>query len=101
MEQLGSRASCLSYGKVIVACSTMVWNTRCQAHSELGLPMRPAGDTPAELVNRWGQATLDHYMGLYFSTEAAEAGGAAHQTVMLRHVGRGALGRCSYTGTYL
>ena len=34
----------------------------------------PAGDTPAELVNRWGQATLDHYMQLYFSQEAAGAG---------------------------
>ncbi len=44
----------------------------------LSLLLRCSGDTPAELVNRWGQATLDHYMGLYFSTEAAEAGGVGY-----------------------
>ncbi len=33
------------------------------------------GETPAELVNKWGKATLDHYMQLYFSPEAGEAGG--------------------------
>jgi hypothetical protein len=33
------------------------------------------GDTPVDLVNKWGKATLDHYLELYFSPEAGEAGG--------------------------
>ncbi|KAI3427267.1 hypothetical protein D9Q98_007199 [Chlorella vulgaris] len=32
------------------------------------------GDTPPDLVNRWGQDTFDHYMQLYQSVEAPEAG---------------------------
>lgn len=35
------------------------------------------GDTPPELVNRWGCDTLDHYLGLYQSPEAPAAGGMA------------------------
>lgn len=33
------------------------------------------GDTPPELVNRWGCDTLDHYLALYQSPEAPAAGG--------------------------
>jgi hypothetical protein len=32
------------------------------------------GDTPPQLVNRWGQETFDHYMQLYQSPEAPAAG---------------------------
>lgn len=32
------------------------------------------GDTPPELVNRWGCDTLDHYLALYQSPEAPAAG---------------------------
>lgn len=32
------------------------------------------GDTPPELVNRWGCNTLDHYLALYQSPEAPAAG---------------------------
>jgi hypothetical protein len=37
------------------------------------------GDTPPELVNRWGQDTFDHYLALYQSPEAPEAGAPARR----------------------
>lgn len=33
--------------------------------------------TPDELVNRWGKETLDHYMEIYLSDRAPEAGNPA------------------------
>ena len=34
----------------------------------------PQGDTPPDLVNKWGKDTFDHYMQLYQSPEAQAAG---------------------------
>lgn len=63
---------------------TVVAETVCDAMSRAGLltstgaaglwkPFTLA-DTPPEVVNRWGGDTFQHYLELYMSTEAPEAG---------------------------
>lgn len=48
-------------------------NTTSAGAGGLWKPFALSG-TPAEVVNRWGKETLDHYMGLYLSDQASQSG---------------------------
>ncbi len=63
-----------AYAAPFFLCSVLhTWRARF-VWSQNAPRIQSAGSTPAELVNRWGAATLDHYLQLYMSHEARDAG---------------------------
>lgn len=74
-----------AYGSLTLWCAASArTRTNRDRQPADALPV-PQGDTPPDLVNRWGKDTFDHYLDLYQSSAAPEAGALRSLTRSTSH----------------